>query len=376
MTSKSIFMTPFYNPELSYEENYELGPFGTFSVPPASITRNNQDHGKVFGFPVATPFGIPSGPLLNSRYIRAAFRYGFDFCVYKTVRTSAHSSHPLPNVMAVHPQAGLDAEIRDIQADMHFHAQDLSITNSFGVPSLIPDLWQQDMAEALKCAGENQILAASFQGTPGNGLLEDDYALAARLVAETGIPVLEANMSCPNEGTHNLLCFDIDKVERIVHAIRNMVPDHPLIIKLAYFKDDALLDRLIGRIGHLVSGFSVINTLSMRPVSTDGTPALSNNRRESGICGAAIRWAGLEMVSRLAKKREETLSDFTIIGIGGVSTVEDYHLYRNKGADIVMAATATMWNPYLAQSVKHSLAGTDGFMLFPENPALPILAAE
>ena len=348
-------MTPFYDPLLSYEDNYAEGPFGAFAETSEIHSAPKENPVKLFGLPLATPFGIPSGPLLNSAYIGAAFRHGFDFCVYKTVRTSVRQSHPHPNVMAVHPHSALNSAIGPIPADWNFSADDLSITNSFGVPSLAPDFWQKDMYDALKLAGENQILAGSFQGTPGNGSLADDYALAARLVAETGIPVLEANMSCPNEGTHNLLCFDINKVERIVNAIRNIVPDHPLVIKLAYFKDDALLDRLIGRIGHLVDGFSVINTLAMQPVNDDGTPALSADRKESGICGTAIRWAGIEMVERLAQKRMETLSDYAIIGMGGVSNAQDYHIYRSKGADAVMSATAAMWNPYLALSIKDDL---------------------
>jgi dihydroorotate dehydrogenase len=46
---------------------------------------------------------------------------------------------------------------------------------------------------------------------------------------------------------------------------------------------------------------------------------------------------------------------YTIIGVGGVSSPEDFQEYRKAGADIVMSATGAMWNPYLAEEIKKSL---------------------
>jgi dihydroorotate dehydrogenase len=46
--------------------------------------------------------------------------------------------------------------------------------------------------------------------------------------------------------------------------------------------------------------------------------------------------------------------EFFIIGVGGASSVEDFHSYQKKGADAVMSATASMWNPYLAQEIKEN----------------------
>lgn len=345
-------ITPFYNPTLSYEDNYNQGPFGSFadnqqpSIPPVQATQ-------FFGLSVNTPFGIPAGPLLNEKYITAAFRHGFDLCTYKTVRTQAHKSHPLPNVLAIHPQGKLTSHIDTVLADNNYQ-QPLSITNSFGVPSFTPDIWQPDMAKAVQSAGQGQVLIGSFQGTQGIGKIEDDYALAARLVAETQAPVLEANLSCPNEGAHKLLCFDFDKVERIAHAIKTAVPERPLIMKLAYFSDEQILMNLLKRIGHIVDGFSTINTLSARPVNQQGQPALSADRPEGGVCGDAIRWAGLDMIQRLSHLRANMELDFTIIGVGGVSSPAHYQQYLTAGADAVMSATGAMWNPYLAIDIKNT----------------------
>ena len=46
---------------------------------------------------------------------------------------------------------------------------------------------------------------------------------------------------------------------------------------------------------------------------------------------------------------------FSITGVGGVMTPEDYLDYRSAGADVVMSATGAMWNPYLAEEIKASV---------------------
>ena len=77
---------PFYNPRLSYEENYQKGPFGDFTQKP-EISIVNQPSVHFLGNKINLPFGIPAGPLLNGKYVKAALDWGYDLCVYKTVRT-------------------------------------------------------------------------------------------------------------------------------------------------------------------------------------------------------------------------------------------------------------------------------------------------
>ncbi|EUK19099.1 beta/alpha barrel domain-containing protein [Commensalibacter papalotli (ex Servin-Garciduenas et al. 2014)] len=343
--------TPFYNPSLSYENNYQQGPFGDFSKPP-KVNIQVAKPTRFLDLDVNLPFGIPAGPLLNANYIKAAFAYGFDLCVYKTVRTKAHKSHALPNILSIHPQGMLSANLDTVLADYHYQSP-ISITNSFGVPSYSPEIWQEDLANAVNAAQKGQYVIGSFQGTPGNSVnIEEDYALAARLVAETEVPILEANLSCPNEGVNKLLCFDFDRVERIAKEIKNSVPDRPLFLKLAYFANDAEVLPLLKKLDGIVDGFSTINTLSAKPVDQEGKPALGADRPTGGVCGDAIRWAGLDMVKRLVRLRNELTNHFAIIGVGGVCSVEHYQEYIDAGADAVMSATGAMWNPNLAFDIK------------------------
>jgi dihydroorotate dehydrogenase len=350
--------TPFFDPERTYEENFVQGPFGTFADE-APLQDVGEPQYSVFGQEVSLPFGIPAGPLLNGRYVKAALEHGFDIPVYKTVRTRKHASAPWPNVLAVRvPELDLSFDLAEqgLLADHHF-AEPLAITNSFGVPSFDPDFWQADMAEASRAAHRGQFVIGSFQGTTNRegdvaGYIRD-FVLAAKLVKETGVRILEANLSCPNEGTAHLLCYDVQRSQQILAAIKDEIGDTPLSIKIGYFQQQEQLQAFVSAVGELVQGISAINTIPARIVDAAGQQVLPGTGRErSGVCGQPIKWAGLDMVRRLAQLREQQDLSFALVGVGGVTTPADYREYREAGADLVMSATGAMWHPRLAQEIK------------------------
>ena len=352
-----MLATPFYDPEKSYVENYDEGPFGELADGRV-VQRSGEPSVEFLGQKVYLPFGIPAGPLVNSRYCQAAFAKGYDLVVYKTVRTREFPCHPAPNIVPVVLDGDLTPELvaaRPLVRSSTFN-EPLSITNSFGVPSKPVSAWQTDMAEAVRSAGKGQVLIGSFQGTKKAGgtaaEFVADYVQAARLVRETGAPILEANLSCPNEGSGNLVCFDIETVGNIADAIKQEIGDTPLLLKLAYFESEGQLQQLVERVGGVVQGLSTINTIPARIVDAQGAQALpGEGRLVSGVCGAGVQWAGLEMVRRLAQLRDKLGFEFTIVGVGGVMAPEDYQRYRSAGADAVMSATGAMWRPSLAEEI-------------------------
>ena len=197
----------------------------------------------------------------------------------------------------------------------------------------------------------------SFEGTKWDeNFTTDDYvrdwADGMKKVKDAGVNVVEANFSCPNEGAAQLLCFDVPKVKMVSEAIKKAIGDTPLVIKIAYF-GEAELRELVKETGNIVDGYSAINTIAAPVVNPDGSQALPGAHRvKSGICGHAIKWAGLDMVKRLKGLREEFNMKYTIIGCGGVTVPSDFKEYRDAGADVVMTATGAMWNPYLARDIK------------------------
>lgn len=352
-----MFSEPFYDPAKSYQYNFEHGPFGLLaeSAVISSTSSSEEPKHRFVGQPVWAPFGIPAGPLLNGRFVMAALDHGFDIPVYKTVRTRRYACHPWPNVLAVDVHGALPLDSTLVGSEKYI--EPLSITNSFGVPSYDPEFWQPDMAAAAAHARPGQVVVGSFQATPSeNGGVAEyiaDFVLGARLVKETGVKVLEVNLSCPNEGTANLLCFDIPRARQVVEAIKNEIGSTPLVIKVAYFRDQPRLEQFVQEIGGSVEAISAINTITAEIVDEAGGQALpGDGRRRSGVCGSGIQWAGLEMTERLAKLRGEMGMSFAIIGVGGVGDAAAFDRYRRAGADAVMSATHAMWNPLLAAEIK------------------------
>lgn len=350
---------PFYDPSKSYEENYDNGPYGAFSDGKVYKQTGSPSY-DFYGQKVFLPFGIPAGPIINSNFVKAAFDKGFDIVVYKTVRSAFYPCHPYPNVLSVNINGDLTIEKTQekLVADTNYH-EPLSITNSFGVPSKEPEEWQRDVRKAMDYEGVGQALVLSFMGTVRENQSQEDfirdYALAAKLSLETGVKILETNLSCPNIGNEGLVCYNLDVTERVCDAIRNVIGNTPLILKIGYYKDDIQLQKLAQIADRYADGVSGINTLQAEIVDKDGKQALpGKNRSRSGVCGATIKWAGLETVRKLKALKEKGGYNFSIEGVGGVTKSEDYFEYIRAGADSVMSSTGAMWNPYLAQEIKES----------------------
>jgi dihydroorotate dehydrogenase len=345
---------PFYDPLRSYQDNFEHGPFGLFADTLRIPSPDKPTH-SFLGQPVNMPFGIPAGPLINGKYVKAALDLGFDLPVYKTVRTRRYPCHPWPNVLAVKVDGDLHTGRTLVASETY--TEPLSITNSFGVPSYDPEFWQPDMADAVKYAAPGQVVVGSYQGTKSaNGSVSAyiaDYVTGARLLKETGVKIVEVNFSCPNEGTAALLCFDIPRAREIAEAIKNELGEISLVTKIAYFGDDERLSQFVREVGSVVDGISAINTVSANVVDEHGQQALpGEGRLSSGVCGHAIQWAGVEMVERLARLRESMSLSYRIVGVGGVTDAIGFDRYRKAGADVVMSATGAMWKPSLAREIK------------------------
>lgn len=358
-----MLKAPFYDPLKTYEENYKKGPYGAFADGKVYKDKGEPQY-DFLSQKVYLPFGIPAGPLINGRFIKAAFDKGFDIGVYKTVRTRVKKVNDWPNILPVDVKGDLTLKKakKGLVVKKDF-SEPLAITNSFGNPSYSTDVWQKDIADTVTWTNKHKGKAVygMIEGTfwETNFTAQDflkDWVLAARLMNETKIHGIEANFSCPNEGdkVKRLLCFNILQSRNIAYAIKNEIGNTPLVIKISYFENEDELQSLIKKLGKIVDGISAINTIPSAVYDSKGNQALPGEpwRLKAGVCGIPIKWAGLDMVKKLKKIREANNYKFKIIGVGGVSSAKDYNDYINAGADAVMSATATIWNPFLAQEIK------------------------
>lgn len=350
----SMLHVPFYDPTKSYYDNLTEGPFGEFSD--GITVEIGEPAFEFLGQKITYPLGIPAGPLLDSKFVSAAFQKGFDLPVYKTVRNAEFPCHPFPNVLSVKVEGDLTFEkaAAPLVADAEY-GEPLSITNSFGVPSRPVELWQKDARDAVATARKGQAMIMSFMGTVKEGQTPDafiaDYVAAAQSALETGAPILETNLSCPNIGNEGLVCYNLDMTARVAKALREVLGNTPLILKVGYYRDESQVRELVAIATEYADGISAINTIQATIVDAAGQQALPGPMRaKSGVCGATIKWAGLDMVQKLVAARGS--KSCAIIGCGGVTVPEDFKEYRNHGADVVMTATGAMWNPYLAKEIR------------------------
>lgn len=352
---------PFYNPTLTYEENFKNGPpLSSLKItyPKRNITKTT----KFLGFDINIPFGMPAGPLLNSEYVKEAFARGFDVNCYKTQRSHIVPSNEFPNVLFV----DIDGDLTLEKAERPFVGtlttdqirEKFSITNSFGNPSKGPAFWQEDMKKALSYAAPGQLLIGSVCGTLEENMSEEayfeDFAVAAKMAADTGVKVAELNLSCPNAANEGVVCYTENAVLEICKRSKEKIGNTKLIAKIGYFSysQQSLLESIVQKMSPFVSAISAINTIAAPIVNEKGKQALPGlNRLKSGICGASIKWAGIDMVKRLSKLREKLHANFEIVGVGGVMTPNDYFHYRTAGADLVQSATGAMWQPTLAYKI-------------------------
>jgi dihydroorotate dehydrogenase (NAD+) catalytic subunit len=341
---------PTYDIAKTYDENFAAGPVYAGPIPAFAPPKRTFSF---LGHELASPIGVPAGPLLNSAYTALYARLGWDVPVYKTVRSVERACHPAPNCLFV-PADTLD-ERDALSTRAAIPEPDaltaLTITNSFGMPSKAPASWQADVRAAEAAMGPGQLLIVSVVGTPGaegRGLAED-FAHTAMLAKAAGARVIEANFSCPNVvSCEGALYSDPVTSAAVTRAIKEAIGDTPLLIKIGSL-DDGQLDAVVRANLPFIDGIAAINTVPLNVVDAQGRQALpGEGRLKSGVCGAAIGAVATRMTERLLRTRDRLKAGYAVVSVGGVMSGDDIDARLAMGADLVMSATAAMWDPLIA----------------------------
>ncbi|MGD2169662.1 MAG: dihydroorotate dehydrogenase [Chlamydiota bacterium] len=345
---------PIYDITKSYAENAASGPFYTKVIPERkAVDKNNYIH--FLGHAIKSPIGVAAGPLLNSNWINLAAQLGFDILTYKTIRSYKNQGHALPNMIYVNLK-----EDHAVQIDMpHETLEDLTLTNSFGMPSQSRDFLLYDIAKAKASLVPGQVLIVSVVGSQTNDTsLLQDFIDTALLAKEAGASIIEANFSCPNVAEmHSQLYLDPENVYQFAKALKTAIAPLPLVIKVGNFPSYEHLKKVVIAAAKAnVDAICGLNSLG-RPVFTkDSQPALGIHRPTSGICGGQIRKFALEFVQNAFQVKKEEKLDITIMGVGGITLAEHFDEFFKYGADIALCATGMIFDPLLAYQY-HSKRG-------------------
>jgi len=170
-----------------------------------------------------------------------------------------------------------------------------------------------------------------------------DYEKSARLLAPYA-DYLVVNVSSPNTpGLRNLQA--VEKLEPILASVRATADDVttarlPLLVKIAPdLSDDDVLAVADLALALGLDGIIATNTtISREGLATDA--ATVDGLGAGGLSGGPLTGRSLEVLRLLRTKVGDEL---TLVGVGGISTVEDARARLDAGATLLQAYTAFIY---------------------------------
>lgn len=181
----------------------------------------------------------------------------------------------------------------------------------------------------------------------------EEYSLLAERLDKEDITAIEVNISCPNVkkggvafGTDPQMVYDVTKCVR-------QKCQKPVIIKLSpNVTDIVVMAKAAEEAG--ADAVSLINTLLGMAIDVrTRKPKLANV--VGGLSGPAIKPVALRMVWQVAQQ-----VNIPVIGIGGISNVEDVIEFLLAGATAVQIGTANLVNPKISGDI---VVGLEKYLL-------------
>ena len=176
------------------------------------------------------------------------------------------------------------------------------------------------------------------------GKTEEDYCQVVERLAEEPVDMLEINISCPNVKEGGIAFGQNPQAaEQITRAVKRYARQ-PVIMKLSPNVTD------IGEMAKAVEAggadaVSLINTLTGMKIDIDRKSFVLANQT-GGVSGPAIHPIAVRMVYQAAKAVK-----LPIIGMGGISCVEDAIEFILAGASAVSVGTANVHNPSITMEI-------------------------
>lgn len=354
-------LPPLYDRTLSFEENAEKPPLAADVLPtlPRLPTHTTT---RFFDYMLNTAIGAAPCAATTSRGIAQLAAMGFDVITYKTIRSRAQKSHPTPNIYYIKGATTLELTKKTLEHPIEANdalsvsLENLTITNSVGLPSLTPEATAQDIETAKNYLQSGQILIVSVYGEAQLGRsLSADFAYTAQLAQEAGADIIELNLSCPNlNNPHTYLYQDLENTKNIIQAVSKTI-QCPILVKIGLLFEEKQMQKLLEVCASAgAQGISAINSISMQVVNHANQP-IFKGRRFSGVSGNLIRPLALSFIEQLASINQKKHLELKLLGMGGITQAEHFNLFHDAGAEVALSATGMMWNPYLAIQYRERL---------------------
>lgn len=239
---------------------------------------------------------------------------------------------------------GVTLEVRPGNEGRRLFETEGGLINRIGLENVGIEAFVLEKLPKLKEEGINFILNIAGKTT-------EDYVKLAEICENKGILAIETNVSCPNVKS-GCLEFGTDKncLYDLISGIREKYNGF-LIVKLTpnvtNIEELALAAQNAG-----ADCISAINTLKGLGVelSFSGTNVLKS-LVQGGLSGKCVKPVALSMVKRI----KDAVS-LPIIGLGGISKLQDLLEFVAVGADAVQIGTENFTTPDIAEKLIIELA--------------------
>ncbi len=207
------------------------------------------------------------------------------------------------------------------------------LLNSIGIPSEGYEYFKDYHLPFLKKLSIPKIISIA-----GNTLGEY-IELIKHLNENTGIDIIELNVSCPNLEKQGRT-FDSDK-DALTKVVKEVLASskYPVIVKLSPNVDNILANaKLVEKLG--VDGVVIANTLLGMAIDINKKKPVFKNIF-AGLSGPCVKAQILRLVWEIAEEIR-----IPIIASGGISTSEDAIEFLLAGATLLQVGTANFFNLY------------------------------
>lgn len=180
------------------------------------------------------------------------------------------------------------------------------------------------------------------------GTAIEDYTLVAeKISAAPNVHALELNISCPNVKEGGIqFGTNVESAVRLTESVKR-VSKVPVYVKLS--PNVTNIVEIAKGVGEIADGLTMINTLVGMRLDNNGKPLIAN--KTGGLSGPAIKPVALNMIYQV----RQVMPDIPIIGMGGISTVDDILDYISVGCDAVAIGTANFTDPYICPTLIDAL---------------------
>lgn len=182
---------------------------------------------------------------------------------------------------------------------------------------------------------ENEIRIALESGRPVIGSIfgqtPEEFANLAKKMESYGASAVELNLSCPHVNGYGMeVGSDPELVSAIVSEVKSKI-NIPVYAKLSPNTSDMIKQ---ANAASECDGYVLINTLKAMKIDINArAPVLSNSY--GGLSGKSIKPVGIRYVYEVKKETRKT-----VIGVGGINTLEDALEYIMAGASAVQIGSA------------------------------------